>query len=93
MVPVLDRFGDAGAEIFDLMPLPEGDVVLATGDPGDVYLCDPFLIHAAQQHRGQTPRFVARPPVHQRAPLDPDRRDGQPSPVELAIRFGRRGTS
>ncbi len=36
---------------------------LATGGPGDVYLCHPFLVHAAQPHRGQAPRFVAQPGV------------------------------
>ena len=28
--------------------------VLATGDAGTVYLCHPFLVHAAQLHRGST---------------------------------------
>jgi len=29
---------------------------LATGPAGTVYLCHPFLVHAAQAHRGATPR-------------------------------------
>ncbi len=37
--------------------------VLATGDAGTVYLCHPFLVHAAQQHRGSRPRFLAQPPL------------------------------
>lgn len=31
--------------------------VLATGPAGTVYLCHPFLVHAAQPHRGEKPRF------------------------------------
>jgi hypothetical protein len=29
---------------------------LATGEAGTVYLCHPFLVHAAQRHQGTTPR-------------------------------------
>ncbi len=39
------------------------DVALATGRAGDVYLCHPFLVHAAQRHGGTEPRFVAQPGV------------------------------
>ena len=35
----------------------------ATGPAGDVYLCHPFLIHAAQSHRGRVLRFIAQPPL------------------------------
>lgn len=38
-------------------------VDLATGQAGDVYLCHPFLVHAAQPHRGTRPRFLAQPGV------------------------------
>lgn len=41
-------------------------VVQATGRAGDVYLCHPFLVHAAQAHHGTTPRFLAQPPLHPR---------------------------
>lgn len=37
--------------------------VHATGSAGTVYLCHPFLVHAAQKHRGSTPRFMAQPPL------------------------------
>lgn len=36
---------------------------LATGEAGTVYLCHPFLVHAAQPHRGRHPRFMAQPPL------------------------------
>ena len=37
--------------------------VLATGAAGTVYLCHPFLVHAAQRHRGRNVKFMAQPPV------------------------------
>jgi hypothetical protein len=61
--------------------------VLATGDAGTVYLCHPFLVHAAQPHRGSRPRFLAQPPLSQDEPLLLDRKDAAYSPVEQAIRI------
>lgn len=60
--------------------------VLATGPAGTVYLCHPFLVHAAQPHRGTRPRFMAQPPLAPRQPLELERADGAYSPVEIAIR-------
>ncbi len=60
-------------------------LALATGHPGDVYLCHPFLIHAAQPHQGRQPRFMAQPPLNLVAPLELQRPDGAYSPVELAV--------
>jgi hypothetical protein len=60
--------------------------VSATGRAGTVYLCHPFLVHAAQTHHGGTPRFLAQPPLHPAVPLQIDSPDGDYSPVELAIR-------
>ena len=58
-------------------------VVTATGDAGAVYLCHPFLVHAAQPHQGQQPRFLAQPPL---LPMDFDNRPrGELSPVEQAV--------
>jgi phytanoyl-CoA dioxygenase PhyH len=57
-------------------------VVTATGDAGTVYLCHPFLVHAAQAHRGQHPRFLAQPPL---LPVHPENRPhGALNPVEQA---------
>ncbi len=73
------------------IPLPDtgGRVVVATGEPGDVFVCHPFLVHAASwPHRGPVPRFVAQPPI---ALLDALRLDGdlrQLSPVARAVRRG-----
>ena len=61
-------------------------VVLATGRAGTVYLCHPFLVHAAQMHRGATPRFMAQPGLAPSEPLRLHRLDAAYSPVEIAIR-------
>ncbi|WP_330183778.1 phytanoyl-CoA dioxygenase family protein [Nocardia sp. NBC_01503] len=89
---VLAPYGEPGAAMFDLLDtyaaasgLPQA---LATGGAGDVYLCHPFLVHAAQPHHGRTPRFMAQPPLELREPCVLDRPDGAYSPVEQAIRLG-----
>jgi hypothetical protein len=61
-------------------------VALATGRAGTVYLCHPFLVHAAQPHRGTQPRFMAQPPLLPAEPFRLERADSAYSPVEEAIR-------
>ena len=61
---------------------------LATGKAGTVYLCHPFLVHAAQEHRGTTPRFLAQPPLLPAKDFALYREEGRYSPVEEAIRKG-----
>lgn len=63
-------------------------MALATGEAGTVYLCHPFLVHGAQPHRGQCPRFMAQPPLLARRPFALHRDDHAYSPVEQAIREG-----
>lgn len=46
-------------------------VALATGRPGDMYLVHPFTVHAADEHRGTVPRFMAQAPVMLTEPLNP----------------------
>ena len=56
---------------------------------GDVYLCHPFLVHAASwPHRGKITRFIAQPPLTPVGPLNLERTDGDYSPVEIAVRRG-----
>lgn len=57
--------------------------VLAVGEAGTVYLCHPFLVHAAQPHRGTRPRFMAQPALVPTGEFDPAL---PPSPVQVAIR-------
>lgn len=65
-------------------------IVYATGEAGTVYLCHPFLIHAAQPNRGTKPRFLAQPPLIPRSDESVQlyREDHRYSPVEQAIRLG-----
>ena len=60
----------------------------ATGPAGTVYLCHPFLVHAAQGHRGMSPRFMAQPPLYPKAPLNVARDHAGHSLVERAILRG-----
>jgi len=81
-------YGDAGATLRRLSAngyASTGDceVELASGAAGTVYLCHPFLVHAAQAHRGERPRFMAQPPLLPKGEFDPAL---PPSPVQIAIR-------
>lgn len=75
--------GEAGVTLAELVADDfggSGDCAqtLATGPAGTVYLCHPFLVHAAQPHRGTTPRFMAQPPL-----LPHDWPDGGVAPDSL----------
>lgn len=60
----------------------------AAGRCGDVYVCHPFLVHAAQVHRGTRHRFMAQNAIEPTDELDPGATDRPLSPVEQAIRDG-----
>jgi hypothetical protein len=77
--------GDLAANGFDeTAHRPE---MTATGGAGTVYLCHPFLVHAAQPHCGSRPRFMAQPPLLPASgQLDLTRDNAQCNPVEIAIR-------
>ncbi len=49
----------------------ERPVAYATGEPGDMYVIHPFTAHAADEHRGRTPRFMAQAPVALTSSLTP----------------------
>ena len=81
-------FGEAGLTLRQLSAdgyasTAECDEVSATGPAGTVYLCHPFMVHAAQSHRGTQPRFMAQPPLMPGGEFDPAL---PPSPVQIAIR-------
>ncbi|WP_280335565.1 phytanoyl-CoA dioxygenase family protein [Nocardia wallacei] len=88
----LRPLGEDGAAVIDLVDvfastedLPQ---VTATGNAGDVYLCHPFLVHAAQPNRVGRPKFMAQPPLVLREPCVLDRPADAYSPVERAILRG-----
>jgi len=80
--------GEEGLSFMELanrLPeLPKREEVLAVGKAGTVYLCHPFLVHAAQRHRGTVPKFMAQPPLLLRSGFDLSS-TGSCSPVEEAI--------
>ena len=90
---VARRLAPAGEEGLSLIELAKNGFaetasrreITATGDAGTVYLCHPFLVHAAQPHRGTRPRFIAQPPLLPAEPLSLERADGDYSAVEHAI--------
>jgi hypothetical protein len=88
---VLAPAGDAGLSLRELAANGFAETahcreVLATGEAGTVYLCHPFLVHAAQPHRGSRPRFLAQPPLLPAAAAGLDLERGD-APVERAIRL------
>ena len=90
---ILSKAEEAGMSVMDisraLAAATEGTPeVIATGTTGTVYLCHPFLVHAAQPHRGTAPRFMAQPPLIPKVRFELNRSDGAYSLVEQAIRVG-----
>jgi hypothetical protein len=73
------------------IPLPEskGVETFAIGSAGDVFICHPFLIHAASwPQRGEQPRFLAQPLIAVSDGLQLDGPLNRLSPVARAIRLG-----
>ncbi|MET4166122.1 MULTISPECIES: phytanoyl-CoA dioxygenase family protein [Gordonia] len=73
----VDVLTDDGQSPFDVGPSVEAasrdrPIAFATGNPGDVYVVHPFTVHAADEHRGATPRFMAQGPVMLASPLSAD---------------------
>jgi hypothetical protein len=89
---ILKDFGDDGLSFMEIAQRLDETAhrpeVLATGSPGTVYLCHPFIAHAAQAHRGTTPKFMAQPPLLTKRDFNLQREDGGYCPVERAILKG-----
>ncbi len=87
---ILAPAGDAGLSFMELAERLEATeqcpIAFATGAAGTVYLCHPFLAHAAQRHCGRQPRFMAQPPILPAQPLSLERADCAYSTLEEAIR-------
>ncbi len=86
---LLELQGEEGLAFMQLAEnldkIPERKEVTATGNAGTVYLCHPFLVHAAQQHRGKTPRFMAQPPLLSKNDFNIDQPEEMACPIEKAI--------
>ena len=68
--------------------LPGRDLALATGKAGTVYLCHPFIVHAAQDHHGKNPKFMGQPPLQTKIDFNIHRPEDELCPVEKAILKG-----
>lgn len=85
----LEPLGEEGIAVqsLDVASTARCEEVVATGEAGTVYLCHPFLVHAAQINRGQTPRFMAQPAlIPNKAFNVKGESPVSACPVELAIR-------
>ncbi|CAN5411497.1 phytanoyl-CoA dioxygenase family protein [soil metagenome] len=86
---ILAPEGESGLSFFGLAQqldtLPVREEVLATGKAGTVYLCHPFIVHAAQNHLGILPKFMAQPPLLTKYDFNIYRTDTPLCPVEEAI--------
>ena len=86
---LLQPEGDEGLSFLELATrlaeLPEREEALATGKAGTVYLCHPFIVHAAQRHCGGEPKFMAQPPLLPGSDFNVE--GSRLSPVEEAIRI------
>ena len=88
---ILGPHGEAGLSFMELAAelyrTEHRNTSLATGAAGTVYLCHPFIVHAAQPHHGTFPRFLAQPSLELKGQL---RVIGQPlddCPVARAIQL------
>lgn len=83
--------GDWGLSFTELAnklnELPQRDEVQSIGKAGTVYLCHPFLVHSAQNHKGNIPKFMAQPPLLLKTELIIEGENIEFSPVEKAIRL------
>ncbi|ETK37853.1 phytanoyl-CoA dioxygenase family protein [Microbispora sp. ATCC PTA-5024] len=89
---VLEPYGEKGLEFFASGPILDEasahrPLAYATGLPGDAFLCHPFLVHAAQRHRGTRPRFMSQMPIFLSRPLTAE----DPTPLGRAVRAALNG--
>ena len=88
---ILSTEGDSGLSFTALATrlntLPVRGESLATGKAGTIYLCHPFLVHSAQRHKGENPKFMAQPPLLLKSELTIEGRHHF-TPLEKAIRAG-----
>jgi predicted nucleotidyltransferase len=89
---LLAPYGEKGLTFVELSEKLEKTlrrkVVFATGGAGTVYLCHPFLVHAAQRHKGDRPGFMAQPPPLPSGSFGTGQKENHYSPVRLAIKRG-----
>ncbi|GAB2619571.1 phytanoyl-CoA dioxygenase [Paractinoplanes abujensis] len=88
---VLLPYSEEGASGEVLSPLVDAasahrPTVLGTGRAGDVFVCHPFLVHAAQPNHGTGPRFLSQPCISPRDRYARRPYEGNDSPIGRTIR-------
>ena len=91
---ILEPEGEKGLSFMELAQrlhtISTKKEMVATGKAGTVYLCHPFIVHAAQNHYGTTPKFMAQPPLLTKNDFNINKMDTLLFPVEKAILTGLR---
>jgi hypothetical protein len=91
---ILEPEGEKGLSFMELAQflntISSKEEIVATGKAGTVYLCHPFIVHAAQNHYGKSPKFMAQPPLLTKKDFNIHKIDSQLCPVEKAILKGLR---
>ncbi|WP_019990361.1 phytanoyl-CoA dioxygenase family protein [Rudanella lutea] len=86
---ILQPAGEQGLSFLEVAHqvacLPDHPEALATGQAGTVYLLHPFTVHAAQDHHGTEPKFMAQPPLQPHTDWNIFRPAQELYPVERAI--------
>lgn len=89
---ILESEGEKGLSFMELAQrlntISTKEEIIATGKAGTVYLCHPFIVHAAQNHYGTTPKFMAQPPLLTKSDFNINKADTLLCPVEKAILIG-----
>lgn len=91
---ILEPEGEKGLSFMELAQrlntISAKEEIVATGTAGTVYLCHPFIVHAAQNHSGTTPKFMAQPPLLTKNDFNINKTATLLCPVEKAILTGLR---
>jgi hypothetical protein len=64
--------------------------LIKIGKAGTVYQSHPFIVHAAQNHHGVMPKFMAQPPLFTKHDFNLRKSENELCPVERAILMGLR---
>jgi len=91
---ILEPEGEKGLSFMELTQrintISTRKINVAIGKAGTVYLCHPFIVHAAQNHYGTKPKFMAQPPLLTKKGFNISKIDTELCPVEKAILIGLR---
>ena len=89
---ILSPAGEKGLAFMELAAhldsINNCEEINATGKAGTVYLCHPFIVHAAQDHLGTKPKFMAQPALMTKKDFTLDATNSSNSPVVKAILKG-----